>query len=418
MLQQDSQIARYVHDFHAMPAEDISVLAYRSRAVSRPTDAEVQKLLRDSQTRNKAEGLTGVLVYERGAYFQWLEGPTEALGRVWSSIARDPRHHQITVLRDEPLIHRVFEGWDLRIASGVHVSVEAAITAMDSSSELLRRVVTEPRPIGDLSWEDLFATIVIPRLRQVHGREARPAVLKKSTHAIWHADPDSAAKLARQLIGSRYQAATRHVDSMLDQGANFNALYHEVFEPALRHLGNLWDENRCDEFGLNLGLARLQVQLRRVNAALPARHVCKPGYSVLLSSQPNEPHRVGLIMSSEAFDRHGWDVICKFPIDDRTLGELVHSQWFDVLKLSQSESVRRDSRLASLRATIDVARTASRNPSLIVMVDGRTFAERPQTYRAVHANAMSASVLEAVPIAERLIENSRSITSTCQVSVS
>jgi len=162
----------------------------------------------------------------------------------------------------------------------------------------------------------------------------------------------------------------------------------------------------------------LQLQLRRVNAALPAEHICKPGHSVLLSSQPSESHCVGLLMSSEVFDRNGWDVMCESPFDDQSLGDLVHAQWFDVLKLSQSGALRRDSRLASLRATIDSARAASLNPSLIVLVDGRTFAERPQTYRAVHANAMSGSVLHAVPLAERLLEASRSLTANCQVSMS
>jgi hypothetical protein len=52
------------------------------------------------------------------------------------------------------------------------------------------------------------------------------------------------------------------------------------------------------------------------------------------------------------------------------------------------------------------------------MVDGRTFVERPKAYQAVSANAMSASVLEAVPLAERLLQVSRSLTATCQITVS
>jgi hypothetical protein len=68
--------------------------------------------------------------------------------------------------------------------------------------------------------------------------------------------------------------------------------------------------------------------------------------------------------------------------------------------------------------TIDEARASSLNPALIVMVDGRTFAERPHIYRAVHANATSFSALDAAPIAERLLETSRSVTSQCLAEVS
>jgi hypothetical protein len=121
-------------------------------------------------------------------------------------------------------------------------------------------------------------------------------------------------------------------------------------------------------------------------------------------------------MSSEVFDRSGWEVTCEFPGDDQALLEVVHGHWFDVLKLSQSGSLRRDNRLLSMRATIDAARLASLNPALIVMVDGRTFAERPQVYKAVHANDVSLSVLDAVPIAERLLGVSRSLLANAQVS--
>jgi hypothetical protein len=418
MLHQESQIASQVHDLHLVQEESMSVLVYRSLAVSKPTDAEVRQLLQASQRRNKAERITGVLVYDRGAYFQWLEGPTTGIRRVWSSILNDPRHHQVTVLRDEPISDRVFEGWDLRIALGAQVSIEAAVAAMDCSNTALQRVIGKPKSIVELSWEDVFSTIVIPRLREVYGRDIRGSKPHQRTAAIWHADADTGERLARVLIAPRSIDTSHFVDSLLDQGANFNALYKEVFEPAQLQLGKLWDEHLCDDFHLTVGLARLQLELERVNAAMPAEHFCKPGHSMLLSSQPDEPHRVGLLMSSEVFNRRGWEVMCEFPSDDKTLSDLVHAQWFDVLKLSQSVSLRRDSRLSAMRATIDAARAASRNPSLIVMVDGRTFVERPKAYQAVNANAMSGSVLEAAPLAERLLQASRSLSESCQVSAS
>jgi hypothetical protein len=185
-------------------------------------------------------------------------------------------------------------------------------------------------------------------------------------------------------------------------------LYQEVFEPAQLHLGQMWEDDRCTEFHLTIALARLQVELMRVNAAVPAMHVLRPDMRVLLSAQPQEAHRVGLIMSSEVFSRRGWDVNCPPPGDDQSLTDLVHEQWFDVLKLSQSNSLRRDYRLAALRDTIDSARAASLNRELIVLVDGRTVVERPQAHRAIHANAMSRTVLEAVPVAEALLAARRS----------
>ena len=394
------------------------MIAYRSVAVSPPTDAALQQLLQAAQVRNRAAGITGVLVHERGAFFQWLEGPADALQRVWSSISRDQRHRQVTVLREEPISERVFRGWDLRIARGSQVSIDATVAAMESSDGQLRRVVGRPKTVSDLSLENVFATIVIPRLLEVHGRDVRAVVPFASTTSIWHADAGSGDKLAGVLIAPRAEASSHFVDSLLDQGASFTALYQEVFEPAQLQLGKLWDQDLCDDFRLTVGLARLQMEIRRVNAALPGEHLHKPMHSVLLSPQLDEPHCVGLVMSSEVFARHGWDVICNVPGNDQVLNNMLQTQWFDVLKLSQSGALRRDARLASIRETIDSARSASMNPSLVVMVDGRTFSERPQVYRSVHANGMSASALDAVALAERLLEKTRTMTPVCLESVS
>ena len=418
MLQQHSRIVPQIHPLTFAPADCLNVLAYRSMAVSPPTQSELQNLLKVSQARNRAHGLTGILLYDDGCFFQWLEGPQEGLNRVWQSIARDPRHRDVAVLRDEPGGGRVFEGWDLRLAQNHHVRIDAAIAAMEHSNERLVRVFGKPESILDLSLSDLVANHVVSQLGELHRQRTRSTAPRSSTATIWHAALGTGEALAKLLIGTEASDTTRYIDSLLDQGASFNALYQEVFEPAQLQLGKLWDRQICDDFQLSMGLARLQVELRRVNSAMQTTHLHKPGHSVLLSSQPNESHRLGLAMSSEVFDRGGWDVACEHPGDDQSLGDIVHGQWFDVLQVSQSGAVRRDSRLASMRATIDLARAESLNPSLLVIVDGRTFVERPHMYRAVHAHAMSAGALESVAIAARLLRANLAQTTTFEVAPS
>ena len=62
MLQQESRFVPHVHDFTETMTDGLSMIAYRSVAVSTMTDAAIQELLRASQSRNKAAGLTGVLL--------------------------------------------------------------------------------------------------------------------------------------------------------------------------------------------------------------------------------------------------------------------------------------------------------------------------------------------------------------------
>lgn len=413
MLQLETRIAPYVADFARPRQESLSVIAYRSRATSECPPAALQQLLEESRTRNRRAGLTGMLLYEHGSFFQWLEGPVEDLQRVWLCIARDRRHHQIKILQEGPISERLFEGWDLRMAPGAQVSIDATVAAMESSTAQLKRFAATPKFAGDMSLEDVFANIVIPRLMEVHSQNLRNPAPLSSTPSIWHADEGSGEKLASVLISARPAETSDFVDALIDRGASLKALYKEVFEPAQLQLGRLWDQDLCDDFHLTIGLSRLQMELWRVNAVFPAEHLRKSMHSVLLATQLNEPDRLGLLMASELFERGGWDVKRQASGNDQALNEVLRTQWFDVLKLSQSGALRRDSRLESIRVTIDGARAASINPALLVMVDGRTFAERPQMYKAVHANAMCASALDAVPSAERLLDLNRSVTPLC-----
>ena len=94
----------------------LSAVIYRSRAVVPLADLDLFYLLRHARRRNESLGLSGLIVYDRGIFFQWLEGDNVALGKVWNSIRRDTRHADIAVLADQPIPVRLFDDWHMRFA--------------------------------------------------------------------------------------------------------------------------------------------------------------------------------------------------------------------------------------------------------------------------------------------------------------
>lgn len=137
MLHQNSSIALQMPPYPVEQAERLNVLAYRSVAVPPPSESDLQALVRTAQARNSVLGLTGVLLYDNGTFFQWLEGPEEGLSRVWSSIQHDPRHCDVTVLRDEPISDRVFEGWALKFAKAVGSTLRRRLPPWTPANGLL-----------------------------------------------------------------------------------------------------------------------------------------------------------------------------------------------------------------------------------------------------------------------------------------
>lgn len=80
------------------------------------TDLDLFYLLAHARKRNESLGLTGLIVYDRGCFFQWIEGENVALGQVWNSIRRDPRHRDVLVLTDQTIPVRLFSDWHMRFA--------------------------------------------------------------------------------------------------------------------------------------------------------------------------------------------------------------------------------------------------------------------------------------------------------------
>jgi Sensors of blue-light using FAD len=391
----------------------ISMLAYRSRAVCAQSQHALDRILAGAQARNRIEGLTGLLIYDDGQFFQWLEGPRAALMRVWDSIRRDPRHRDIELLREQTLPKRFFGSWDMRLARHHRGDAQRVLTAAAAPQELLRRLRLKPTVLVETVWDQVFADFVLPQLRLSHPGAMRscgrplslaPSGAADGSATKWHADPDTGADLARLLLAVGSTDTTRFLDELVADGAALEPLFHEVFEPAARCLGRWSDEDLCDELAVTAALGRLQIEAHRLSVSLNrAEPPLQRERSVLVAPQPGESHFLGASLSSELFWRDGWNVSCEFPTTDRALGELVHENWFDVLELSSSDAHCRDRQLQAMRLSIRTAHAASKNPALAIIVDGRSFHERPLAYLDVGADCGCATSIDAVPAAQRLL---------------
>ena len=94
----------------------LSAIVYRSRAIGPFSDTDLFYLLAHARDNNARLGLSGLIVYDRGTFFQWLEGPDEPLGQVWNKIRVDERHTEVEVLIDQQIPTRLFEGWSMQFA--------------------------------------------------------------------------------------------------------------------------------------------------------------------------------------------------------------------------------------------------------------------------------------------------------------
>jgi len=353
-------------------------LLYESRAKRPISDDGLEQLVGAAQSRNRREGVTGLLIYDEGRFLQWLEGPADGVERVWNSIRRDRRHGDITVLGESVTPARCFghSPMDLRRRRGKPGRTPTSAPQMMADQFTLCALVDD---------------VVVPELLARHDTPVLPVV-----------DPH-AAELARLLLAADPKAAFALVDELRAQGRSLGQLSAGLLEPAARALGDIWLADDCSEVDVTLGMGHLQRALRQAGAcSLPADGTRPPlsvPRHVLLAPPPQERHLLGSVIASELFWHAGWSVSCEFPGTDEALSEAVHAHWFDVLDLSLSSAFTREHRLPAMAASVRAARAGSLNPGLIVIVDGRVFFERPSAFEEVGADAGSASALDLVSTA-------------------
>ncbi|MBF0281018.1 MAG: BLUF domain-containing protein [Zetaproteobacteria bacterium] len=95
----------------------LSRIVYASREKEHFGLLEIQGLLKEARSFNGKSGITGVLLYDQGLFFQVLEGESEAITLLYQKIAKDPRHEQVTTVIQEPIESRYFGNWSMAFVS-------------------------------------------------------------------------------------------------------------------------------------------------------------------------------------------------------------------------------------------------------------------------------------------------------------
>lgn len=74
---------------------------------------DLHVLLEEARRANTSNGITGILLFENGYFFQVLEGPATAVVELYNKIRVDPRHHTVTKLVGAPIQERTFTDWSM-----------------------------------------------------------------------------------------------------------------------------------------------------------------------------------------------------------------------------------------------------------------------------------------------------------------
>jgi Sensors of blue-light using FAD len=110
-------------------------VVYCSRATEGVDDDEVQRIVATARRCNAEHGITGMLVFGSGIFFQWLEGPRHEVTALMALLRSDRRHENVVELSaEEDIGERLFPTWDMELVNSDHIR-EVLLDAQGSARD-------------------------------------------------------------------------------------------------------------------------------------------------------------------------------------------------------------------------------------------------------------------------------------------
>jgi hypothetical protein len=86
---------------------------YSSAATVAFSKDDIMALLVEARKNNLDKGITGMLLYDNGSFFQVLEGEPSAVTSLLKTIQDDTRHNQVVKIIYEKIDERDFSTWTM-----------------------------------------------------------------------------------------------------------------------------------------------------------------------------------------------------------------------------------------------------------------------------------------------------------------
>ena len=209
---------------------------------------------------------------------------------------------------------------------------------------------------------------------------------------------DPAARYLDALLHGRKDEASRLVLTAVETGTSVKSIYLDVFQPAQREMGRLWQTNEVSVAQEHYCTAATQFIMGRLYPYL--RIAARNGKRVIVTCVAGELHEVGARMVADLLEMEGWNSYflgATMP----TSGILSAVAEWEADILAVSVTMHYHVELA--RKLVSEVRRSPDAGSLKVMVGGRPFLVAPNLWRTVGADAFAPDAEQAVSTAARLV---------------
>ena len=256
-------------------------------------------------------------------------------------------------------------------------------------------------PVADLAGSEIRSDLYLALARTIE-REVIPRLILNTRRRLTAMpgrakvealDGCNVSEFCHIVLTSELAQAEAYVSREIAQGASHARLLLDLFAPAARLLGELWESDECSFIDVTIALGKLQQLLRLFSETY--RRFPQPetlGFRALLATVPGNQHTFGLLIVEELFRQAGWTVLgLSSPSRSELLDAAAH-EWFPVIGLS----ISCDASAASVAALITEVRAVSLNRSVLILAGGRYVTDNPSRSMLLGADLVGADAQNAI----------------------
>ncbi len=253
--------------------------------------------------------------------------------------------------------------------------------------------------MADVLREQMPPPVAAHAAAMIEGaRSALPSMPGTSISFIDPSQPLSplAQAYVHTLLGGCRQAAGQLVFDAAARGEPVRQLYLQVFQPALREIGRLWQMKKISVAQEHFCSAATQVLMSQLLPRGISDQRC--GFVAVVVCVSGDLHEVGARMVGDFFEMAGWDAyFCGANTPHAAVVQAVVERAADVLAVSATMGCH----LHAVQALIKEVRADVRCQRLRILVGGHPFTVDPTLWQTVGADGTAADADAAITLAGR-----------------
>jgi len=339
------------------------------------------------QLRDQAGALADAVVACEFARHPKLRARYGAAGRTKSR--QDAVYHFLHLAAaldaNSPALFNDYIGWVKVLLQHLGVSSEDLDHHLDCMADVVR--------------EQMPAPVAASAAAMIDGvRAALPAMPSTTTSFLepGHRLSPLVHEYVHKMLGGYRQAAGQLVFDAADRGEPVQQLYLQVFQPALREIGRLWQLKKISVAQEHFCSAATQIVMSQLILRVPGTERC--GRGVVIACVNGDLHDLGARIVSDFFEMAGWDTyFCGANTPHAAVVQSLVERAADVVAVSATMGYH----LHAVQELIDLVRADPRCARLHVMVGGHPFTIDPALWRMVGADGTAADADAAVTLARQ-----------------